>query len=305
MTPAVLARIAGPLVGVLALGGAVVLTAGSDPAPPGGGAPAVWIDDPLAGSTVPADAAVAVVAHATHPGGVDAVELRVDDAVVATATADGDVIEQVELMWDPDGPGLHLLAVRGRAGDSWTPTATVAVTVVGDDREPVATTTSTTGPMTTGDSTSTTASITSTTPATVTTLPPGQTTTSAPPTHSPPPPMQSFSSSSSTSTSTSTTRPADTTGPTIDDEYAVAVFDLASLLVQATASDPSGVDRVEIWFSATAGGRLAKVKTCTAALCQWTGTGLTPGTNVQFQVVAFDDLGNRSATPVRTVALRA
>lgn len=302
MTSAVLARLAGPVVGVLALGGAIVITAGGDATPPGGGAPAAWIDDPLAGSEVPADASVAVVAHATHPAGVDAIQLRVDDEVVATASTDGDAIEQVELLWDPDGPGLHLLAVRGRAGDSWTPTATVTVTVGGEGVDPAATTSSTAGPTTTGDSTSTTGSTTTAATATSTTMPPGQTSTSRPPTHFPPPPLSS--SSSTSSTSTSTTRPADTTGPTIDDEFAVAMFDTASLLVQGAASDPSGVERVEIWFSATVGGRLTKVKTCTTDLCQWTGTGLTPGTNVQYQVVAYDDLGNQSATPVRTVALR-
>ncbi len=112
---------------------------------------------------------------------------------------------------------------------------------------------------------------------------------------SPPPPV---------STTTTTVAPADAAGPTVTAEHFVATFDVGFLGVQAGASDPSGVSRVEIWFSPSTSGSLGRVKTCAASSCSWQSGGYEIDTEVRYQVRALDTAGNWAQGPVRTVILQ-
>lgn len=105
-------------------------------------------------------------------------------------------------------------------------------------------------------------------------------------------------------TTTTTGPPTDSTGPSVTATHSVAVFDLAFLGVQASATDPSGVSRIEIWFSPSTSGSLSRVKSCAASTCTWRSGGQTVDAEVRYQVRALDSESNWSQGPVRTVVLR-
>lgn len=137
----------------------------------GEGVAAAWIDAPVDGAHV-ALGTVEVVAHATAPGGVVEVVLTDGGIEVATAAADGGVLVDATFDWEPEVPGLHLLAVRGRDGEgALGPEGTATVHVDGE-----ASVTTTTSPV---DATTTTAPGTSTTATTVPASTTAPTTTAA------------------------------------------------------------------------------------------------------------------------------
>lgn len=107
-----------------------------------------------------------------------------------------------------------------------------------------------------------------------------------------------------TTTTTASTVPADSAGPTVTAEHAVVVFDVGFLAVQANATDPSGVSRVEVWFSPSPAGNLSRVESCTASACSWQSGGHPIDTEVRYQVRALDGAGNWAQSPVRSVVLQ-
>ncbi len=102
------------------------------------GAPQVWIDTPLDGSSLPL-ATVDVMSHATDPGGILQFELGVNGEVVNTAgaAASGSLI-YVRQTWDPPAPGLYILEVRAMNNAGvWSNYAQVLVTIAGEPSAPV------------------------------------------------------------------------------------------------------------------------------------------------------------------------
>lgn len=142
----------------------------------------VWIDGPEPGQVI-APGTIAVSAHATAEAGISALELLVDDDVVAT----DDDLEQTERLvfasfeWDATQSGEHELVVRqvGGTGDRSDP----RFVVISDDERDATPTTSTTTTTEPGETTTTSSTTTTSTtePGETTTVPPEVTTTTAPP----------------------------------------------------------------------------------------------------------------------------
>ncbi len=113
---------------------------------PGHGAPQVWIDSPLNGSTLPL-LPVQVQSHVGGLAGAVDVELWVNDAVVdkSSASMAPNGLLFTQQLWNPAGPGAYTLKVLARgSGSAWgqalatvmiasqaTATPTVAATVGG------------------------------------------------------------------------------------------------------------------------------------------------------------------------------
>jgi hypothetical protein len=144
VTGALIAKIAA---GTLAVGTAVavgivlLLPDGDGPAGP----PSAWIDDPLHGSTAPVGP-VPVTAHAADEVGIAAMELAVNDAVVATHEVPGTPpFWMATFDWAADAPGTAVLRVRARNVDGqWGMPAFATVHIGG--RTPTPTPTPTPSP---------------------------------------------------------------------------------------------------------------------------------------------------------------
>jgi hypothetical protein len=104
------------------------------PTPPLG--PQTWIDAPLDGSALPL-VPYPVVAHASHPDGVESLELFVDGASIAVVPPapgeEGQTLAHASWMWEIPAPGTYHLEVRSvsRTGASG-PSAFARVTVPGE-----------------------------------------------------------------------------------------------------------------------------------------------------------------------------
>ncbi|MCB1257729.1 MAG: hypothetical protein KDB26_11525, partial [Microthrixaceae bacterium] len=159
------------------------------------GASLAWIDSPANGEGFDAGK-ITVSAHASAPGGVDQIELSVDDKVISTINAQGDEhLGAVTFNWNATD-GLHELVVRGHAKDGWgqrSQSVTVKVGVVAAIDDDSQATTTTTAPDGTSEST-----------GTETTLAPEETTT----------PPDSAETQSSTTTQPGEA-PQDPTSPTV------------------------------------------------------------------------------------------
>jgi hypothetical protein len=106
---------------------------------PGASAPMpggiAWIDQPLAGSTVPL-AEVTVTVHATDPTGVAILHLWVGDELASTTTTnDPPILLSHDFTWTPPKPGSYVLMARGVgiAGEWGQPA--IAIVTVGEDGE--------------------------------------------------------------------------------------------------------------------------------------------------------------------------
>jgi len=165
----------------------------------------VWIDDPLPESVHPV-APVQIVAHAFDEAGVASVTFSVDGDVIAeiTPAGAGNRFVTVRAQWDPPGPGIYLLQVRGLAPDETGGAAASAVIEI--EGPPPPSTTTTVAPATTQPTTTTqpatTTSTTSTSTTTTTTSTTSTTTTTT---------STSTTTTSTSTTTTSTTAPTTTT----------------------------------------------------------------------------------------------
>jgi hypothetical protein len=88
-----------------------------------------WFDKPLYGSHLPVGM-VEITAHAAAPGGVDELQLAVDDVVVAAQPiADRARLATAQFQWLPPLQKSYWLTVRGRSGQEWGTQAAVFVII--------------------------------------------------------------------------------------------------------------------------------------------------------------------------------
>lgn len=114
--------------------------------------PLAWIDAPLDGSHFPLGA-IEIVTHASAPGEVTAIQLQVDELVVAQKPPDeiSGGLALANFVWQAEEAGEHLLLVSAQGEDGvWGPFASAVVTIGAEDptlaEEPTPTTTSTPTP---------------------------------------------------------------------------------------------------------------------------------------------------------------
>ena len=90
-----------------------------------------WVDAPLDGAVLPL-APCRVVIHGTDPGGISALEVRVNDELLSTLqNPEPDrLLVSMEHTWAPAGPGSYLIQARVQNTDGvWSAPATVTVNV--------------------------------------------------------------------------------------------------------------------------------------------------------------------------------
>jgi hypothetical protein len=126
------AKIGGALAGGgLVAGATLYFVLGGGGAGPSA-APGAWIDDPLHGAHLP-PGAVAILAHAADPDGIAAVELSVNNAVVATQpVTPAAPFASAQITWNAVNPGAALLRIRARdANGEWGRAAYATIQIDG------------------------------------------------------------------------------------------------------------------------------------------------------------------------------
>ena len=211
----------------------------------------IWIDVPINGLNLPEIQPVKIEGHAASPGGIQRIEVLIDEALLATIENPPmvDDLAAFEVMWMPTEEGAYLIqALAYGNNDAISESDSTFINIGG--AEGIPTSTSSPTPTTAQPSLTITATLTTGTPTATSTTTASSTPTT---THTPPEPTVTPTQTTvpHTKTPTVTSTPPDTTPPPAPDPMVPA--DGLSLSCRAAqnlawlpVTDPSGITEYQV-----------------------------------------------------------